>query len=399
MTANVEDHFTSAGSLATAETGQSWTQHVGSWTKAAGVVEADTALSKASIDFADADVNLVLAMTHVGGSGEGNAGLLVRFVDTSNFWRLILDGTTGQIYVQKVVSGSSTTLWNGSSFAANDVIGYRVRGNIHTITKNEIVLTVFTDSALNTATKHGLYHSATAPGQWSIDYFLGRVGGDAATGTAHGWALDGTTPNNDAAAGSVIDGADDTGWSTGGGGGVWTLDLGSSVPVDAITVTWIGNITSVMHLDTSVDGSSWDDSGLSHTQPVDYGSGSVHIFDLTSSPIDTRYWRWRTTAPSIGAFALMTFELTAAAHDTSPDRAPSDTVTGTDADTRAVVYARSVADTTSLSDAVIGGHGYSKSTADTVTGTDSVGRVHTPAASPSTPKMRLFSALPINANA
>lgn len=132
----------------------------------------------------------------------------------------------------------------------------------------------------------------------------------APTGTAHGFLLDGTTPNNDVNASAVIDANDATGWATGGGGGVWVLTLPASELVnDTIRVWWIGNSGSVMHIDTSVDGSSWSDTGLSSTQLVDYGSGSQALFDVSGAPITSRYWRWRTTAPDSGAFALMTFEL------------------------------------------------------------------------------------------
>src|SRR5207253_1835608 len=79
---------------------------------------------------------------------------------------------------------------------------------------------------------------ATSAALFAVPAFATDI---AAGGTEHGWNADYNAPNNDANAIYVTDVDDATGWTTGGGGGNWTDDLGSAITVDSVRVVAIGN--------------------------------------------------------------------------------------------------------------------------------------------------------------
>lgn len=182
---SIFDHFARADSsttLNTSDSGDTWTAQNGTWGVSSGRAYLPTGSSAgiATLNGGTGDATVEVIASAVGGSGQGNGGLVFRFSSTSNYWRLLLDGTSGQIFLQKVVSGSASTVWNGSSFTAGDRLSVILSGSSIAAQKNGTTLTTATDSFNSTATNHGLWINNSAV--WALDDFAIDIGGGSTVG-------------------------------------------------------------------------------------------------------------------------------------------------------------------------------------------------------------------------
>lgn len=131
-----------------------WTQQAGTWgieTNRA-YTSAGAARSVATVELSQADVDLSITVAF-GSSGTG--GLVFRFVDTSNYWRLVLVSTT-LIRLIKRTSGSDNVVGTFGTAASGDVLRILAAGSSITAYRNGSSIITTTDTDLQTATKHGL---------------------------------------------------------------------------------------------------------------------------------------------------------------------------------------------------------------------------------------------------
>lgn len=95
----------------------------------------------------------------------GQCYLTFRSVDATNFWRLGDLGAGAGVYIlQKIVSGSTTTLLTTSAaVASGDRLVVTCSGNSITVSVNGAAAGTVSDSALSTATRYGFQtNNATA---------------------------------------------------------------------------------------------------------------------------------------------------------------------------------------------------------------------------------------------
>lgn len=173
--ANVTDTFARAdspSSLGTADTGQTWTIRQGVFGIVSQTVYAPSGstLGIATIP-CDADTVVLIQVTHI--DTRGNSGIVFRWTDNNNYWRLFADGS-GAIFLQKVSGGTASTVWSGSSFAAGDQIGASLNGSTIKVLKNNAVLTTVTDAFNSTSAAHGLWLNE-ANDFWRLDNFSAHV--------------------------------------------------------------------------------------------------------------------------------------------------------------------------------------------------------------------------------
>jgi hypothetical protein len=79
-----------------------------------------------------------------------------RIVDAENMLMLMADAGTGNYLLYKYVSGSSTDIATGTSFANGDVIRIEANGSNIKVFKNGTNIINVTETSYQTATKHGL---------------------------------------------------------------------------------------------------------------------------------------------------------------------------------------------------------------------------------------------------
>ncbi len=112
-------------------------------------------------EFNEKDVSISADITLA--SGGGNPGLLLRFVDTSNYLFVrITAGDTANIEVRSVIADSVTSEANGNFTWANDEVHF-VHVRLHGtriwvfIDKSEVMDFAFTNAAVDNGTKHGIF--------------------------------------------------------------------------------------------------------------------------------------------------------------------------------------------------------------------------------------------------
>ena len=87
-----------------------------------------------------------------------SSGLCYRYTDANNHWRAFVDAANNQIVLEKIVSSSVTEVDTASvTLIKNPEMRVIVQANRHRVWYNHVLLIDKTDSALNTATKCGLY--------------------------------------------------------------------------------------------------------------------------------------------------------------------------------------------------------------------------------------------------
>lgn len=163
----------SAVALGVADSGH-WWEESGGWAisstgKAYVPSGAPAAVAVVESLVADGTVSVKLDQADL---TNGNGGLVFRYSDATNFWRFMADTFSGQLYLQKNVGGVNTNVWNGSAFAAADVLAVVLAGNNITLKRNGITLTTITDAFNATATKHGMW-SNFGSGNYRMDLFRG----------------------------------------------------------------------------------------------------------------------------------------------------------------------------------------------------------------------------------
>jgi hypothetical protein len=115
---------------------------------------ATTGHGSAYIEVNSADVAVTSTFSVIG-AGEFPK-IAFRIVDAENMLMLMADSGTGNYLLYKYVSGSSTDIATGTSFANGDVIRVEVNGSNIKVFKNGTSIINVTETSYQTATKHGL---------------------------------------------------------------------------------------------------------------------------------------------------------------------------------------------------------------------------------------------------
>lgn len=167
------DRADSSSSLGSADVGGAWTVQSATFgISSLRAYETTGGLGIATIDsgHADADVSVVIAVRLTGG-GAGNAGVVFRFTNTSNYWRAFFDGSTGLVFLQKVVGGAASTVFSGGTMGASGgAVLARFNGSTIAVYVNGRLVGTTTDSFNSTATKHGLWINGNT--LWRLDDFF-----------------------------------------------------------------------------------------------------------------------------------------------------------------------------------------------------------------------------------
>lgn len=148
--------------LGSGGSGESWTSNVGTFTASSGSAKASAlsgGVAIATIDTSEADVVATVKVTRLA----GNAGLVVRYADSSNYVYALHNGTNAQLI--KVVAGTPTTLINtATTYVAGadlrvvcETTGFRLYYNGLLIGSQQTI----SDAGLQSGTKQGLYTSDT----------------------------------------------------------------------------------------------------------------------------------------------------------------------------------------------------------------------------------------------
>lgn len=148
-----------AGGIGSGGSGVSWTDSVGTW----GISSRKAACSALSGGVGIATVNLGTANVHVIAAvarGAGNAGIVLRYVDSSNYVYAYHDGTNAAMV--KVVAGTPTTLTTAAAaYSAGANLVAMCDGTEFTVWYNNTLIGTGTDPALPGGTRIGLYTTDT----------------------------------------------------------------------------------------------------------------------------------------------------------------------------------------------------------------------------------------------
>lgn len=160
--ATVVDTFTradNASSLGTADTGQAWTAHAGTWGITGGQATAFSGVDiSATVDAGSADVDVSVTLAALQGGGGEYSGLTLRYVDANNRIRLYLNGGTGSAIVARYrIAGVQSDITLGGTWAAGDVLRAVVVGSSLAVYRNGTLVGTRGDAPHVTATRHGLH--------------------------------------------------------------------------------------------------------------------------------------------------------------------------------------------------------------------------------------------------
>lgn len=137
--------------------GLAWTQQVGTWTIASGKANASALSGGIAIATINSGKSDVIATARVTRSA-GVAGVVVRYVDASNYIYAVHNGTNAQLI--KRVAGVETTLVNVvATYSANAELRVISDGTKHRLFYNNVAIgteQTVSDSALLTPTLHGI---------------------------------------------------------------------------------------------------------------------------------------------------------------------------------------------------------------------------------------------------
>ena len=141
-----------------------------------GVVSLTTSLFIGTYSVTGA--NGFLRGTLVVGSGVGTraTGLLFRFADTSNYWRVERRDDSPLLRLIKRVAGAETVVASSTAGVANPVSVSFVGGHIRVWSGDQLIFDV-TDTALSTNTLVGIYMSSDAAVSNSVDGWFFHPGG------------------------------------------------------------------------------------------------------------------------------------------------------------------------------------------------------------------------------
>ncbi len=160
----VSDSFNranSASGLGTADTGQTWVADagiIGIQSNQAYMPNTGTSITTINSNVA----NVAVQFTDVNAAVDTSlfVGVVVRYTDTSNYFRIVIQQTT--LFIQRRQAGTTTTVAQTSiTRNANDV--YRIEASSAGITafQNNVSLLSPADTFNNTATKQGIIMSTT----------------------------------------------------------------------------------------------------------------------------------------------------------------------------------------------------------------------------------------------
>ncbi len=142
---------------------KSWTDRAGVWGRSAGQAKAVAlvgGIAVSTVPCSTADVLVECQVTH----SSGNAGLVARYADASNYIYAIHNGTNVQLI--KVVAGTPTTLIDtAATYSASARLVLVLSGTKARVFYNEAVVgteQTIDDAALQAAGDHGLYTSNLA---------------------------------------------------------------------------------------------------------------------------------------------------------------------------------------------------------------------------------------------
>jgi hypothetical protein len=150
------DRANSAVSLGTADTGQAWTAHVGTWgiSSNQGYL-ATTGGGSRDVAALDALAANAAALVTLATVGSGTLGVNARLTDSLNY--LITVFHSGSLFIQKVDAGATTTLSSKVLATANgDVLKLTASGNALVSYVNDVEQLNASDAFNNTATSYGL---------------------------------------------------------------------------------------------------------------------------------------------------------------------------------------------------------------------------------------------------
>jgi hypothetical protein len=165
------------------DTGQVWTVHAGAAQITGNKLEPTANGTVATIEtgLIKGRVEIKLDTVIV----DSNAGLVFRYVDINNYWRLMYQGVSQKLYLQRVSGGVSTNIITDSvpvglgSVSAGDVLfvdltdptGFTVgvRNN-----NDEYKFTPVSDSANASGTRHGIW-GQTGTGTYRLDDFFATL--------------------------------------------------------------------------------------------------------------------------------------------------------------------------------------------------------------------------------
>ena len=158
----------STTTLGTTDTGQAWSVLSGTWGISSNAAYEPGAVPvtqhAAVIDSGLSDCVVQVTVPVLSGLS-GNAGVIFRATDDSNYWRFVIGGATdNNWYFQKKVAGSFSLVGTGAGRATGDVLKVVLGGNTITVFKNGTQMATTTDSFNSTATKHGLANSSSSSG-------------------------------------------------------------------------------------------------------------------------------------------------------------------------------------------------------------------------------------------
>lgn len=138
----------------------SWAQQIGTWAVASGKANASVLSGGVAIATVNSGKADVLTTTRVTRSA-GVAGVVVRYVDASNYIRAVHNGANAQLI--KRVAGVDTVLVDvAATYVANAEIRVISYGTLHRLFCNNVAIgaeQTISDAALISPTLHGLYTS------------------------------------------------------------------------------------------------------------------------------------------------------------------------------------------------------------------------------------------------
>lgn len=151
-----------AGGVGAGGLGELWTANVGTWGASGGAAAASALSGSLGIATVDTGVASAIVTAKITRSG-GNAGIVLRYADASNYVYAIHNGTNAQLV--KRVAGSETTLINtAATYAAGAELRVVCDGTSFRLFYNGAAIgsaQTISDAGLASGTKQGLYTSNT----------------------------------------------------------------------------------------------------------------------------------------------------------------------------------------------------------------------------------------------
>ena len=183
--AGVNDHFlraNSATSLGTSSTGLAWTARNGTW----GISGYNAYVSTANGDHnvatlpAASDGTFSYAYTVY----DNNSGIVFRYKDNSNYWRVVAGPAYAVTLLIKRVNGVDTTVATMpySCCQTSDLWQVVASGSSIKVLRAGHLETSVTDSALSTATGAGVFSGSSTAGRISVFRVIGDTNRDSFSG-------------------------------------------------------------------------------------------------------------------------------------------------------------------------------------------------------------------------